>query len=47
MKHNKLIYYTAGGVEKHFDGSFTLYGYVENKNQEEIARYKMRYINYY
>ena len=46
MKNNKLIYYRGGGIEKHNDGSFTLFGYVENKNEEEVARYKMRYIDY-
>ena len=46
MKNTRLIYYRSGGIEKHTDGSFTLFGYVENKNEEEVARYKMRYMDY-
>ena len=43
----KLNYYTTGGVEKHFDGSFTLVGYVENKKTgEDVAGHKMRYMGY-
>ena len=46
MKNKKLNWYTAGGVEKHHDGSFTLFGYIENNNKEEIMSYKMRYMDY-
>ena len=46
MKNNELFFYRSSGIEKHNDGSFTLFGYVENKNEEEVARYKMRYIDY-
>ena len=43
----KLSYYRSGGVEKHSDGSFTLFGYIENKKTgEDVAGYKMRYIGY-
>ena len=27
----KLNHYRAGGVEKHSDGSFTLFGYIEKQ----------------
>ena len=43
----KLSYYRSGGVEKHSDGSFTLFGYIENKKSgEDVAGYKMRYMGY-
>ena len=42
MKNNELFFYRSSGIEKHNDGSFTLFGYVENKNEEEVARYKKR-----
>jgi hypothetical protein len=43
----KLRYYRSGGVEKHSDGSFTLFGYIENKKTgEDVAGYKMRYMGY-
>ena len=43
----KLNYYSAGGVEKHSDSSFTLFGYIENKKTgEDVAGHKMRYIGY-
>ena len=35
MKNKKLNWYTAGGVEKHYEGSFTLFGYIENNNEED------------
>lgn len=43
----KLNHYRAGGVEKHSDGSFTLFGYIENKETgEDVAGHKMRYMGY-
>ena len=42
-----LNHYRAGGVEKHSDGSFTLFGYIENKETgEDVAGHKMRYMGY-
>jgi len=42
-----LNYYRAGGVEKHSDSSFTLFGYIENKKTgEDVAGHKMRYMGY-
>ena len=46
MENKKLNWYTAGGVEKHHDGSFTLFGYIENNNEEQVMSYKMRYMDY-
>lgn len=43
---NKLNYCLSGGMEKHTDGSFTVYGYIENKEGEEVARHKCRYMDY-
>jgi hypothetical protein len=42
-----LNHYTTGGVEKHSDSSFTLFGYIENKETgEDVAGHKMRYMGY-
>ena len=46
MKNKKLNWYTSGGVEKHYDGSFTIFGYIENNDEEEVMSYKMRYMDY-
>ena len=41
MKHPN--YYRHGGVEKHHDGSFTIYGTIENP---EPTLFKQRYYDY-
>ena len=41
-----LSYYLSGGMDKHTDGSFTVYGYIENKEGEEVATHKCRYMDY-
>ena len=41
MKHPD--YYRHGGVEKHHDGSFTIYGTIENP---EPTLFKQRYYDY-
>jgi len=46
MKTKNLESYLTGGVEKHSDGSFTIYGYIDNKDGEEVAMHKMRYYDY-
>ena len=46
MSNKSLISYLSGGVEKHNDGSFTIYGYIENKNGDEVAMHKIRYFDY-
>ena len=33
-------------MDKHTDGSFTVYGYIENKEGEEVATHKCRYMDY-
>ena len=38
-----LNYYRAGGVEKHSDSSFTLFGYIENKKTGEDGEYQKDY----
>jgi len=46
MKTKNLEEYLSGGVEKHSDGSFTIFGYIDNKDGEEVARHKTRYFDY-
>ena len=46
MNTKNLTSYLSGGVEKHTDGSFTIYGYIDNKDGEEVAMHKMRYFDY-
>ena len=46
MTKSNLTSYLSGGVEKHADGSFTIYGYIENKNGNEVAMHKMTYYGY-
>jgi len=46
MSNKNLTSYLSGGVEKHTDGSFTIYGYIENKNGDEVAMHKIRYFDY-
>ena len=38
-----LNYYLHGGVEKHYDGSFTIYGTIEAITEE---LFKIRYYDY-
>ena len=46
MSKKNLTSYLSGGVEKHTDGSFTIYGYIENKSGDEVAMHKIRYCGY-
>jgi hypothetical protein len=46
MSNKSLTSYLSGGIEKHTDGSFTIYGYIENKNGDEVAMHKIRYFDY-
>ena len=46
MSDKNLTSYLSGGIEKHTDGSFTIYGYIENKNGDEVAMHKIRYFDY-
>ncbi len=46
MSKKNLTSYLSGGVEKHTDGSFTIYGYIENKNGNEVTMHKMTYYGY-
>ena len=47
MKTKNLEAYLSGGVEKHLNGTFTIYGYIDNrKNGEEIGRHKCTYQEY-
>jgi len=46
MNKKNLTSYLSGGVEKHTDGSFTIYGYIENKSGDEVAMHKIRYCGY-
>ena len=44
---DRLNVYQAGGVEKHPDGSFTIFGYIENQTKGlDIARHKVRYFDF-
>ena len=36
-----------GGVEKHSDGSFTMYAHIENNNEDEIGTHHVRYMGLY
>ena len=47
MTKSNLTSYLSGGVEKHNDGSFTIYGYIENKNGDEVAMHKHTYHGYH
>ena len=47
MKTKNLEAYLSGGIEKHIDGSFTIYGYIDNlESGEEIGRHRCRYMDY-
>lgn len=35
-----------GGVEKHSDGSFTMYAHIENNNKDDIGTHHVRYMGY-
>tara|TARA_R100001510_G_C7504546_1_gene106819 strand:- start:248 stop:535 length:288 start_codon:yes stop_codon:yes gene_type:complete len=44
---NKLNFYQTGGVERHPDGSFSVFGYIQNETTgEDIARHKVKYFDY-
>ena len=44
---NKLNFYQTGGVERHPDGSFQVFGYIQNETTgEDIARHKVKYFDY-
>ena len=47
MTKSNLTSYLSGGVEKHNNGSFTIYGYIENKNGDEVAMHKHTYHGYH
>ena len=46
MKTKNLKIYLSSGVRKNFDGSFTLYAYIENKAGEEIGTHHVKYTGY-
>jgi len=47
MKTKNLEAYLSGGIEKHIDGSFTIYGYIDNlESGEEIGRHRCSYMDY-
>lgn len=47
LKTKNLEAYMSGGVEKHINGTFTIYGYIDNvKSGEEIGRHKCTYSDY-
>jgi len=47
LKTKNLEAYMSGGVEKHMNGTFTIYGYIDNvKSGEEIGRHKCTYSDY-
>ena len=47
MRSKNLEGYLSGGVEKHLNGTFTIYGYIDNlKSGEEIGRHKCTYDGY-
>jgi len=47
MKTKNLEAYLSGGVEKHANGTFTIYGYIDNvQSGDEIGRHKCTYQGY-
>jgi glutamate 5-kinase len=46
MRTKNLKVCLHGGVEKHFDGSFTMYAHIENKDDEEVGTHHVRYMDY-
>ena len=46
MKTKNLEAYLSGGVEKHTDGTFTMFGSIDNKQGKEVAYHKCKYQGY-
>mgnify|MGYP003119790602 CR=1 FL=1 len=46
MNTKNLKAYLSCGVEKHLNGTFTMFGYIDNKQGQEVASHKCIYQGY-